>query len=212
VKLKEARGWQPIKYVTYLWLLIDKDDLRVGIETQVAAPKLPGNQEPTSSHQKEAYGHPTLSGAATCDAQGNPLRTWKRQEDGTWKAEKRRTPAYQEDQLKAVAGGELIYYRTDPVSPDREGLWVKRAGPEPDRKWFSFLQRTQPKPIGRWIITTNSGRYGRSEKTSAAVMPKVQSLFKDYVGLSVTIDYHFTDNQPKDDQKELAKPKPLPRR
>jgi hypothetical protein len=93
VKLKEARGWQPIKYVTYLWLLIDKDDLRVGIETQVAAPKLPGNQEPTSSHQKEAYGHPTLSGAATCDAQGNPLRTWKRQEDGTWKAEKRRTPA-----------------------------------------------------------------------------------------------------------------------
>ena len=60
--------WQPLKYVSYLWLLVDEGDLRVGIETQAAPLRddkghaLPRVMEGKKylPHQ-QLYGHPTLA-------------------------------------------------------------------------------------------------------------------------------------------------------
>jgi len=62
--------WQPIKYVSYLWLLVDEDDLRVGIETQAEAlrddkghalPRVMGTPPTKFLPQQQRYGHPTLA-------------------------------------------------------------------------------------------------------------------------------------------------------
>ncbi len=58
VILRSTPGWSPRRYVSYLWLLVDADDLRVGIETQASiqdASRTSG--DPTAKH----YGHPTLA-------------------------------------------------------------------------------------------------------------------------------------------------------
>jgi len=72
VRLNRPHDWQPIKYVSYLWLLVDQEDLRVGIETQAtdrvrkdptkavdsrAAGKVP----PPGKDRTKRYGHPTMA-------------------------------------------------------------------------------------------------------------------------------------------------------
>ncbi len=51
VVLNRTPEWKPLDYVSYLWLLMDGSELRVGIETQAAG----------RDTQGKAYGHPTLA-------------------------------------------------------------------------------------------------------------------------------------------------------
>ena len=63
VKLNEPHQWRPIKYVSYLWLLVDRGDLRVGIETQAAVRKDSQGFDigRGTLRQHRRYGHPTLT-------------------------------------------------------------------------------------------------------------------------------------------------------
>ncbi len=61
VSLAENKSWKPTKYVSYLWVLPSRNNLFVGIETQV----LTEHTVKGSPSTKQMYGHPTLTGGAT---------------------------------------------------------------------------------------------------------------------------------------------------
>ena len=67
VKLNGPHDWQPIPYVSYLWLLVDQKDLRVGIETQAAVRRDESGAEIGKGMKRQGrlYGHPTLANPGT---------------------------------------------------------------------------------------------------------------------------------------------------